>query len=468
MPKIKVGIISFSDGRKEVHQSLLPEIESNALRISLALIGTGEAAVLNASDIVHSNKSARECAIQIKSMLPDVVIFNVPVFAFPNFAAIAAVILRLPILVISNVNSKLPGLGGLQATCNMMRQNGIACEKIWGNIEDKPVLEKCLCFLRAAYAQSALIGQVYGLIGGRSIGMGSGAPAPDNWLGKFGVDIDHMDQSEILRRAELVPEEKALNAFKWLYDRVTINYDGHKLTEDTLKTQIRHYYAVKDICEEKDFAFVGVKCHYELSAYNCTQCLSAAFSNDPYDFDGPKEPRVFSCEADSEGALTMQVMKLLSGKPVLFCDFRYYDRADNLLYLCNCGGMATWYADRSENPDENMKYVSLHPIIPKYAGAGCHVRYIAKDGPMTFGRITHERESFIFTVFTGQAKCMPVETLETTCAVWPHIFVVPDAPFDTIFEQYDCNHLHGVAGNYIEEIRHFCNLKGVDFRYITK
>jgi hypothetical protein len=44
---------------------------------------------------------------------------------------------------------------------------------------------------------------VYGLIGGRSIGMHTGT-APAVLVSKFGLDVEHIDQSEIIRRAKLV------------------------------------------------------------------------------------------------------------------------------------------------------------------------------------------------------------------------------------------------------------------------
>ena len=53
--------------------------------------------------------------------------------------------------------------------------------------------------------------------------------------------------------------------------------------------------------------------------------------NDPYDWNGPKEPTVMACEADSDAALTMQILKLLTEDPVLFMDVRHC-----LLYTSRC------------------------------------------------------------------------------------------------------------------------------------
>ena len=41
--------------------------------------------------------------------------------------------------------------------------------------------------------------------------------------------------------------------------------------------------------------------------------VAEAFLNDPYDWDGPHEPIVAATESDMDGALTMQIFKLLTG-----------------------------------------------------------------------------------------------------------------------------------------------------------
>ena len=46
---------------------------------------------------------------------------------------------------------------------------------------------------------TSLNGQKYGLIGGRSLGMYSATVDMQDWQDKFGVDIEHCDQSEIVR-----------------------------------------------------------------------------------------------------------------------------------------------------------------------------------------------------------------------------------------------------------------------------
>ncbi len=173
--------------------------------------------------------------------------------------------------------------------------------------------------------------------------MYSATVSMQDWQQKFGVDIEHIDQSEIVRIADEIPAEQVDKAFAWLTENLKeIKYDGVQLTPEKLKLQIRHYEATKRLVKDKKLDFVGVKCHYEMSRHYCTQCISAAFMNDPYDWDGPKEPTAFACEADSDAGLTMQMLKLLTDEPVVFMDVRHWDAERGVMVFCNCGSESTY------------------------------------------------------------------------------------------------------------------------------
>ena len=459
---IKIGLLSFSDGRERVHRNLSPGIAENGLLIQKKLEETGEVKVVVAPEIIWRHAQARDQARAVAAAGTDGTIMNIPVFAFPNLARIAAAWAQPPFLAFSPAFGGLPGLGGLLGAAAGLEQTGLSCEKVYGSLEEKETAGKLMSFCRAAHAVNGLRGSVLGLIGGRSIGMVTGEINPDLYYSVFGLDVDHFDQSEILRRAPLVPADKVEKAFRWLEERVgEIAYDGQKLTQANLKTQIRHYYATKEIIEERQFDFVAVKCHYEMSEYYSTQCLSAAFLNDPYDWEGKKEPVVCACEADADGAITMQILKLLSGKPVIFTDLRHYDASNDVMVLCNCGAMSTWYAGRSDQPEENLGGVKIMPVIPKYGGTGGHVRFIGTEGPMTFARLFRRSGCFHMTIFQASLERFPEEKLNETCPAWPHLFARLSTPARTIIPRLGSNHIHGVAGDFRAELMKFCALTGI-------
>ena len=295
---------------------------------------TGEVEVIRGTTLINSPRTAKEEALKMVAAGVHGVIFSYGVFSFPNFTAIAARNLTVPVLLVANLNPDWPGMVAMLAGGGALNHLGIKHFRVAGDVNQPEVLERIMKFCRCARAVTSLNGKTYGLVGGRSLGMYSATVDMQTWQKLFGVDIEHIDQLEIVRLAEEVPEVKVEQAFQWLTDNVgRIEYDGKQLTPEKLKTQIRHYEAAKRLIRERNLDFVGVKCHYEMSRNYCTQCLSRLLQRS-YDWDGPKS-RLSSCEADSDGALTMEILRVLTDQPVIFMDVRHYDpeECDGLLQL---------------------------------------------------------------------------------------------------------------------------------------
>lgn len=189
--------------------------------------------------------------------------------AFPNFSAIIAKYGKGPYMLCANLNPDWPGMVSMLAAGGALDHLGIDHFRATGDFKDPKVLAKIIQFAKCASVVTRLNGQKYGLIGGRSLEMYSATVSMQDWMEKFGIDVDHMDQEEIVRQAADVPEIKVEKAFQWLTDHCgAILYDERRLTPEKLKQQIRHYEAIKKITADNEYDFVGVKCHYEMSRQN--------------------------------------------------------------------------------------------------------------------------------------------------------------------------------------------------------
>ena len=461
--KPKIGIIGYSDGEPEVHEELKGFVQSQVTAIKDALNCDGRVDIIEASSLVFSVATARDMALEMVKEDVDGVIFSYGVFSFPNFTVVSAQTLQCPMLLAANLNPEWPGMVSMLASGGALNQLGIDHFRVAGDIKDPSILEKFIKFAKASHVVTSLKGSTYGLIGGRSLGMYSSTVSMQDWQLKFGVDVDHLDQSEIVRLAQEVDEEKVNKAFAWLTDNLKdIKYDGKQLTPEKLKTQIRHYEATKRIVKEKNYDFIGVKCHYEMSRHYCTQCMSAAFMNDPYDWDGPKEPVVFACEADSDAALTMHILKLLTGKPVVFMDVRHWDAKNDVMVFCNCGSQSTYYADASDDYKKNLSKVTLYPALSIYSGGGAHVNLMTKQGDATIARLCRKNGKYRMVMFNSEFIELPEETMKETTEEWPHVFA--KLPFDhNIFlDKFDANHCHAVYGDHIDDLKNICRMLDIE------
>lgn len=461
--KPRIGVLGFSDGEPSVHEQLKDIVQAQFDAIVSELERSGEVEVVRGEKLIDSVEAAKEESLKMISKDVDGTIFSYGVFAFPNFSAIAAKNGKGPFLLAANLNPDWPGMVAMLAAGGALHHLGIEHYRVAGDVKDKDVLSKILTFAKCAKVVSSLNGQKYGLVGGRSLGMYSATISMQDWQDKFGIDVDHVDQSEIVRLAETIPQAQVDKAYQWLNENIgKINYDNNRLTEEKLKTQIRHYEATKKIIEKNNFDFVGVKCHYEMSRNYCTQCLSAAFINDPYDWDGSKEPMVFSCEADGDGALTMQILKLLTGDPVIFMDVRHYDKEYNVMVFCNCGSQSTWYAGKSSDPKVNLKNVTLNPCLEIYSGGGAHVNCMTKAGTATIARLNRTKGEYRMTIIPAEFVELPKEKMAETTAEWPHVFA--KLPFDhkIFLDKFDANHCHAVYGDHLEELKMICKMLNIE------
>lgn len=459
---IRIGMIAFSDGRNRVHQDLLPDIMKHVSEINNLFAGHRDIKLFAYNDVVHSNRSARELAKQILHDDLDGVIFLIPVFAFPNFILLAAQSVRLPILLLTPQDPGYPGLTGLLAAGGALNQVGIPHQRVWGGSGEPDFLDEIVSFARVARAVTRLKGQVYGLIGGRSIGMATGAAPAELWMHQFGVDIDHVDQLEIVRRARLVDTNELKAAKEWFgkYAKQIV-FDDVLFTPEKWDFQLSCYIALKDIVRDHQFDFAGIKCHYDMSEFYSVQCISAAFLNDPYDWNGPKEPIPLACEADSDGALTMQILQLIANKPVCLLDLRFFDKKKQVYVMPNCGAAPTWFAAQSDVPQENLAHVSLVPSISKYAGGGAHVQFVFKESDLTLARLTRSSEGYQLVISFGRSIHYPITDITGASPRWPHAFVALDIDPQTLVRTLQANHLHAVAGNYVRELTMFAELLNI-------
>ncbi len=467
MLKRKVGILTFSDGRDYIHRDLLEVNWRYQNRVASALEATGEVEVVAGQDIIWTPELAQREARRLAEAGVDLTIFNFAIWTFPHLTAIATRFAPGPYILFCNLHPSEPGMVAMLSNAGSMDQLGLTYTRIWGDIEDPAVLRRVMTYTRAASALNRLKGQTYGLFGGRPLGMYTATANLDQWMSLFGVDVEHIEQYDIIRYSQAVDANRVEAAFQWLEKHVgAIRYDGRALTAEKLKLQVRSYYAVRRLIEERSLDFVGFKAHGDLTDHFVTMDVAEAFLNDPYDFDGPKEPIVAATEADMDGALTMQILKHLSGEPALFADVRHYDAEDDVWYLANSGTHTTYFAARSKDPAVNLKKVTFFPEVSYYPAGGASVQHFAAPGPVTLARLARRRGQYWLAIvpadFVEFSEPVMRAKAATTTPEWPHAFARLRVSPDDFLSSYPCNHTHGICGDYVDELLAVAQILGID------
>ena len=409
MQKRKIGILTFSDGRKFAHDLQYKMNKGFQDKLVTILEKTGEVECVPC-EIVWTPELARSEAKKLAAAGVEATILNFAIWAFPHLPVIATEFAPGPFLCLSNVNPKAPGLVAMLAAAGSLNQVGVLHGRVSGDVAEPKVLKQVVAFLRAASAVNRLRGKTYGLFGGRSMGMYTAVPALDQWRREFGVDIEHIDQWEIVRRSEAIEQKRVTKAREWLEKHCgQVAYDGKALTPATLERQIRSYHAVRELIAEWDLDFVGIKGQPELTNSFCTMDLTEAFLNDPYDWEGPHEPIVCATEADSDGALTMELFKEIAGTPVLFADVRHYDAEGDFWDMVNSGQHATYFAGSRSTPGQSPQGASWSRRSSTSRRAAPPSSTSPCPGEVTLARLTRKNGKYWMAIAAGGVPGLPEE-----------------------------------------------------------
>ncbi|HSV31319.1 MAG TPA: L-fucose/L-arabinose isomerase family protein [Atribacteraceae bacterium] len=465
-----VGIITFSDGRRHVHEELLPMNKSFQETLIKRLTEAGHTVII-ADEIPCTNPQAVAAGKKMERHSVDCTIFNYSIWSWPQFTVLAAQFAPGPYLCLSNINPGYPGLVGMLASSGALDNIGIPYRRISGNIEDETVFRRVNLFIRAASCAKSLRGETFGCFGGRPMGMYTATVGTETWMDVFGIDVEHIDQWEIVRKAASYPPEKIERALRWCEENIgKIAYDGKQLTPEILKRQIASYYAVRDLCREMHLDFCGIKGQPELTNSFCTMDVAEAFMNDPYDFDGPKEPIVCSTEADMDAGLTMEILKKLANTPVLFADVRHWHEDYGILDMCNSGQHATYFAGGSFDYRDNLSKVIFYPEGFYFPAGGATVHHLAHPGKVTLARLGRKNGEYWMAILTGEFvqydKATNRTIMERTQLEWPHAFCKLDTSIDCFIDRFPCNHIHAVYGDYVEELKMVCEVIGIRWEMI--
>jgi L-fucose isomerase len=467
----RIGVISVSDGRDYVHGGIADFIQAAEDKLAARLSAAGHE-VIRGSAPVSSNTLATSVAREVAAAGVDLTVLHYAVWAFPHFTMLAAGALGGPLLLLSNIDPVQPGMVGMLAAGGALDQIGREHTRLWGDPDSAELITQIGVHATAAAAVASLRGATFGRIGGRPMGMNTAVANTDQWQRQFGIDVEEIDQWEIVRRAELADPAEKTKAREWLEQHAHVHYDGSKLTPALLDRQIGSYIAMRELIDEWNLDFTGIKGQPELTQHFATMDIAEAFLNDPYDWNGPKEPHVCATEADMDGALTMQLFKQIARTPVLFADVRHYHSDRDIWDLCNSGQHATWFAARSDDPAENLARVHLYPEVFFFPAGGASVHHLAAPGLMTLGRLTRKDGSYRMQLMLGSFETYDYDTnqalMKQSTFEWPHAFARLDAPASVFLSRFGANHIHAIPGDHRATVRAACSLLGVTLDEFTR
>lgn len=480
---MKIGIISFSDGRKRVAEAT----QKDCLRFQGEIaqwLRTKKYDVVEGKEVIWNHETYRSMAKLMNTHKVDICIFNFAVWSYPDFSVQVADLIAAPILFTGVLNPGYPGWVAFFASAGALDEVGIPYGRALGNIKDRAVQNDIITFIeqhnpnqrkKGLTMVAKLHDMRYGEFDGPSMGMYTGHIDQSQWKEQFGIHVFHRSQLTLVQNMKNISDSRVKKGLEWLEQHTKkIHWDGNMLTpglDGTLARQVRLYLSTKDFCKQEGIDFCGITGQLDLTEYKefCTADVIEALLNDNADWENPKKkPIPCATECDSNGALTMLMLYLLTEKPVLFADLRHYHEELDLYDLTNSGQHAPYLSKYSDDYKVNWGEVELMPASQFYfVGGGASVKFYSDAcKPVTFARLTRKSGQYRLHMFTGEflnVKQADREKLaKMTTYEWPHAYASFDCSYNEFKKYFSCNHIHAAPGNHIPALLAACEYLGVE------
>jgi len=451
--KPKVGLITTMAPGSTWPDEVVNKVKRDYKEAKTALETVRMEVITASDDISRTNEEMTRHGKILRNQDIEVLVVYVGTWTYSNTTVNLARIVGVPVIIWTYSAPGNIGIVGGAIARGALDEVGITNTLIYGDFDDKKTLKKLHTWCVGCAAAMKLRGTTLGMGGSRSMGMYTTHVDPSEISKKFGIDIAGWDQGVLIEKSKEIPDDRAYEFYAWMKEE----FGQIKAKEEVMIAQIKMYLALKDLVKEKEYDFVCVKCMPDLPSYHTTFCVAHAFLNDKSDAYGEKESIVCGCEADVNGAITMQMLKNICGGPTMFADFLLYNERENMVTLCNCGSQPTDFA-RSR---KDVHWVHERLVEFDWKIGGASPQYVAKPGKVTMARLGRIDGEYIMLVLAGEAVTYPREKLAEVNPQQPQAFIKLNCEPDDFIGELRANHIHVAYGDHIKELEVLCKVLGI-------
>jgi L-fucose isomerase len=336
-------------------------------------------------------------------------------------------------------------IGGLAVTHGSFDEVGIEHTVVYGMPDDARVRAEIIRYARAARVKHVLRTSHFGSIGGHGMGIHTGPIDDNQWLREFGILVGYTDVYDVVREGEgTAPEE--IEAY---YEQLISEYGEVPPLDQITERAIRLYFGLERIIERERYDFTGVNDMFGLSDNYCSMCLAQSRLS--------SRGFVTACLNDSNGALTLYILSLLSDEALFTADVNLVDRATNVVRLIDDGAASILLA---QDPKEVK--LSYQPKLECKASGVC-TGLIAKPGRVTLARLARLRGSYVMHIAPGEAfRGDPKWVEECGYPMWPHAFLHLDGDLGEFVRNLRSEYIHMAYGDLTDDLLEVCRLLGIE------
>jgi len=415
-------------------------------------------------------------------------------WAYPDFSVspMAQLPAELPKLLIGSAIRDFPGSVGLFAAASGTAHVGITADRLF--IEHFELHEQYAdaldAFLnrgrfRPPYPRTIevqvgerhrkkarrivknLRGSIYGAVGPRSMQMWNKISEAD-FLRYFGMAREGFDGLRLARMTEKVSDKRAERAMNFLVRKgmdLRLGPDPRKhLTREMVLFQMKVYFALLELKRQFGLDFVGVQDQLDWIEHYPATDLALGILNNRLRPESDGTTVVAATEADDAAAVTMQLLKLVSGgQPVGFNDFRYWDPDRGLYWFVNSGALAPFFAHGRNDSLAGSWSERQSRMYFKQGGGTCSV-IVRVPGVVTWARFSYRNHKMYLCAGRGVTDVPTDEQWKERSRncdpEWPHWYLKLCGRIEW---KINSNHPITVLGDHLADLKAVAEELGIPF-----
>jgi len=384
-------------------------------------------------------KALRECEGQDV----DCVVFYVATWLWASEIWRAALAFKRPVAIWCSPTAVGWATGGALVLHGALDEIGVKHKLVYGYPAEDRTVRSMVAFVKAAASAGRLRNSKLGLIGGYGMGAVTGATDIAQVLSKFGMKVEHVDQFELIKRAEGCLRKHVEDTYNMLKKR----FSGLPQLDKVMERSIRLYLALRDFVLERKFDVTAVKCFPELGDNYATACLAQSLL--------PEEGVVSSCIGDVNTALSAYILHLLSSEATFNPDVQRIKKDEGVVILASDGAAPPSLA---ASPERII--LRCRGLATEGAADGISIGFICKPGPVTLIRLCRIKGDYYMHIASGEAFVPEnSEELLKECGFphWPHAFIKLKGNVEAFVQNQRSEYISMCYGDYREELIDFCH-----------
>ena len=396
----QLQIVFLPLGRVNFHMESAGEVLENSKK----MLGEIYSHMEMPEELITSPEMLREYLVNLEE--PDLIIFQNTTFVDSTFAAEVVRNIKCPILLwtvrepfIDGGRLRLNSLTGAFSAGNLFTSQGRSYEYIFGAPGEEKVAGKIKSVIDACRVKKSLRELTVGVVGTAPGGFYFSTALDTELLKLTGSKIESIEARDIIKRAKELDKEQYEQHISELCGTLK---EADKIPPDNLEKYGRLYAAYSQFIEEKGIKALASRCWPDFFTEYATPVCGVLSTLTDRDI-------VAACVADVYGAVSMYILKELTGAAPYFGDPVSLDEGKNTITFWHCGAGACSLARK-----DTGARVGVHPNRK----IGPTMEFGLKSGRVTVIRLGRKADgTFRIFLMGGEAADEPQQFLGTSVVV---------------------------------------------------